>query len=171
MRAIRTGSVAHRVIEHLSRPGAPTSITANEIAELFGGFPVKDLTNRIRPAIERGALVREREGRRFRYRLPRINPIAWIAAQAQRLDLPCGAGDRLQQASTQATEIVTDPVERCAAWVSSTGRRITWVETSEHFGWSRYYAMRRLREGAERGLLRRIPSENSQRPDLFEGAR
>lgn len=169
MRAIRTGSVAHRVIEHLQQPGAPMSITANEIAELFGGFPVKDLTNRIRPAIERGALVREREGRRFRYRLPRPNPIAWIAAQAQRLDLPCGAGERLQQSSTQAAE--TDPVERCAAWVASTRRRITWVETCAHFGWSRFYAMRRLRQGAERGLLRRIPSENSKRPDLFEGAR
>ncbi|HEY0878976.1 MAG TPA: hypothetical protein VGE10_11055 [Zeimonas sp.] len=169
MRAIRAGSVAQRVIEHLSKPGAPASITAREIAEMCGGFPEKDLTNRIRPALERGAIEREREGRRFRYRLPRPNPIAWIAAQAQRLDLPCGAGERLQQSSTQAAE--TDPVERCAAWISSTGRRITWVETSEHFGWSRYYAMRRLREGAERGLLRRIPSENSQRPDLFEGAR
>ncbi len=171
MRAIRAGSVAQRVIEHLQQPGAPASITARDIAELCGGFPEKDLTNRIRPALERGAIERVREGRRFRYQLPRPSPIAWIAAQAQRLDLPCGAGERLQQAATQAGEPVTDPVERCAEWVASTRRRITWVETCAHFGWSRFYAMRRLRQGAERGLLRRIPSENSKRPDLFEGAR
>ena len=94
--------------------------------------------------------------------------LAWMVAQAQRLDLPCGAGERLQQPSA---EPVPDPVERCAAWVASTRRLITWVDACEHFGWSRYYAMRLLREGAERGLLRRVASHDSRRPDGFEGAR
>lgn len=99
------------------------------------------------------------------------DPLAWTAEQALRLDLPCGAGERLQQASTPAAEPVVDPADRCAAWVASTRRCVTWVDVREHFGWSRYYAMRLLREGAERGLLRRIASHNSKRPDLFEGVR
>ena len=97
-----------------------------------------------------------------------MNAIQWTVAQSRRLDLPCDAGKALLQPSAPARP---DPVERAAAWVIDSGRRVTWVDLSEHLGVGRYRAMALLREGARRDLLRRIVSSHRARPDLFEGCR
>lgn len=92
-----------------------------------------------------------------------MNAIAWTVAQSRRLDLPCGAGVRSN------IPIGLDAADRCAQWVVSTSRRVSWRDCVEHFGWNRFHAMRLLRTAAERGLLVRIPSHHRCRPDLFEG--
>lgn len=66
----RAGSVAARVIEHLSQPDAPEAITAQQVAELCG-FSFRQVGTRLGAAISNGALERYREGARFWYRLPR----------------------------------------------------------------------------------------------------
>lgn len=95
-----------------------------------------------------------------------MSACTWMAAQSRRLDLPCGAGE---PAAAARAFVGPDNVERCAQWVASTGRRISWPEAAEHFGWNRYHAMRMLREGAQRGLLVRIKPQRHRAPDLFEG--
>jgi len=167
MRAIRRGSVAAQLVEHLSQPCAPLAMKSAEIAAMFE-VDQKELTNRLRPSLERGLLIRERAGRGYVWRLPRgtkpNSACAWMADHINRLELSSGADDAPE-------ETARDAVERCAQWVVSTGRRVTWVDVMEHFGCHRYYAMHLLRKGAERDLLRRIASTNSKRPDLFEGVR
>lgn len=97
-----------------------------------------------------------------------MNAIVWTVAQSRRLDLPCGAGlPMLDDAGPRCTG--PDAVDRNAEWVVSLRRPVTWVDVVEHLGCHRYYAMRLLRVGAERGLLRRTAAPNPTRPDLFEG--
>lgn len=97
-----------------------------------------------------------------------MNGIQWTVAQSRRLDLPCGAGAALLS-GTSVRDQAADAVDRNAEWVISLQRPVTWVEVVEHLGCHRYYAMRLLRVGAERGLLRSTASPNPKRPDLFEG--
>ncbi len=166
MRSTRRGSVAAQLVAHLSQPCAPLAMKSAEIAAMFE-LEQKELTNRLRPSLERGTLVRERAGRGYVWRLARgpkpISACAWMADHISRLDLSSGTEDA-------PGETRLDPVERCARWVASERRRITWIDVVEHQGCHRFYAMRLLREGAERGLLRRIASEDSRKPDHFEGA-
>jgi hypothetical protein len=77
----RAGSVAARLVEHLSADGAPESMTGSEIAKLFG-FDVKQISTRLAAAVGAGVIVREQIGMGYVYRLPKDDAPAAVDFEA-----------------------------------------------------------------------------------------
>lgn len=86
-----------------------------------------------------------------------MNALAWTAEQIRSLGPQRAA--------------VPDRFERTGEWVVGMRRPVTWVDLARAHDIGRYEAMRRLREAAQRGLIRRVRSEHANRPDEFEGRR
>lgn len=64
-----------------------------------------------------------------------------------------------------------DRFERTAQWVIGMRRPVTWGDLAKAHDLKRMEAMKRLREAADRGLIRRVRNEHANRPDEFEGWR
>jgi len=69
----RSGSLALRLYEHLSKPGAPASMSAAQIAGTFGGNRDNVKTN-LKTAVEQGVFVKTLDGNRALYSLPGRDP-------------------------------------------------------------------------------------------------
>lgn len=69
----RSGSLALRLYEHLSRPGAPASMSAAQIAGTLGGNRDSVATN-LKTAVEQGVFVKTLDGGRALYSLPGRDP-------------------------------------------------------------------------------------------------
>jgi hypothetical protein len=68
-----SGSLALRLCEYLTQPGSPGSMSANQIAERFGG--ARDgVSTRLKTAVERGYFVKTMDGGRALYSLPGRDP-------------------------------------------------------------------------------------------------
>ena len=65
----RSGSLALRLYEYLSRPGAPASMSAAQIAGTLGGNRDSVSTN-LKTAVEAGFFVKTMDGGRALYSLP-----------------------------------------------------------------------------------------------------
>jgi biotin operon repressor len=69
----RSGSLALRLYEHLSRPGAPGSMSAAQIAGTLGASRDSVATN-LKHAVECGFFVKTLDGGRALYSLPGRDP-------------------------------------------------------------------------------------------------
>lgn len=69
----RSGSLALRLYEHLSRPGAPISMSSAQIAGAFGVRRDSVKTN-LKHAVEQGFFVKTIDGNRALYSLPGRDP-------------------------------------------------------------------------------------------------
>lgn len=69
----RSGSLALRLYEHLSKPGAPASMSAAQIAGTLGANRDAVSTN-LRIAVESGFFVKTLDGGRALYSLPGRDP-------------------------------------------------------------------------------------------------
>lgn len=69
----RSGSLALRLYEHLSKPGAPGSMSAAQIAGTLGANRDAVSTN-LRIAVEQGFFVKTLDGNRALYSLPNRDP-------------------------------------------------------------------------------------------------
>jgi hypothetical protein len=69
----RSGSLALRLYEHLSKPGAPAAMSAAQIAGTLGANRDAVSTN-LRIAVEQGVFVKTLDGGRALYSLPGRDP-------------------------------------------------------------------------------------------------
>lgn len=67
--APRRNSVAQRLLEFLSQPGAPTALSANQVAERFG-VARDSVSTLLGPPTKAGLFTKIRDGGRVLYALP-----------------------------------------------------------------------------------------------------
>ena len=95
----RSGSLALRLYEHLSRPGAPASMSAAQIAGTLGANRDSVATN-LKTAVEHGVFVKTLDGNRALYSLPGRDP----ANQAEDIDTFGAILDTLDQLTISGGE-------------------------------------------------------------------
>jgi hypothetical protein len=97
----RSGSLALRLLEYLSKPGAPASMSAAQIAGTLGANRDSVATN-LKTAVEQGVFVKTIDGNRALYSLPGRDP----ANQAEDIDTFGAILDTLDQLTISGGEWV-----------------------------------------------------------------
>lgn len=95
----RSGSLALRLYEHLSKPGAPAAMSAAQIAGTLGGNRDSVATN-LKTAVEHGVFVKTIDGNHALYSLPGRDP----ANQAEDIDTFGAILDTLDQLTISGGE-------------------------------------------------------------------